>query len=52
MAVIDFHTHPTLGVNDLTPWTEYTRRCGIDRIVLLGDVLGPGYAPTAEQVNR
>jgi hypothetical protein len=52
MAIIDFHTHPTVGVDDLTPWMDYTRRCGIDRIVLLGDVLGPGYSPTAVQVRQ
>jgi hypothetical protein len=31
---------------------DYTRRCGIDRIVLLGDVLGPGYSPDAAQVRQ
>lgn len=52
MTVIDFHTHPHLGVDDLTPWLGYTRRCGIDRIVLLGDVLGGGYDPAIEQVRE
>ncbi len=52
MAVIDFHTHPQVAQDDLTPWMEYTRRCGIDRIVLLGDVLGYGYNPDADQIRR
>lgn len=52
MTVIDFHTHPHLGVNDLVPWLDYTRRCGIDRIVLLADVLGRGYDPTAADVRE
>ena len=52
MTVIDIHTHPHLGVNDLTPWFDYTRRCGIDRVVLLGDVLGGGYDPGIEQVRQ
>jgi uncharacterized protein len=52
VTVIDFHTHPHIGVDDLAPWLDYTRRCGIDRIVLLGDVLGHGYDPTAEQVRE
>lgn len=52
MYAIDFHTHPHLGIEDLTPWFEFTHRCGIDRIVLLGDVLGRGYDPTIEQVRE
>ena len=51
MTVIDFHTHPHLGVDDLTPWLDYTRTCGIDRIVLLADVLAFGANPNAEQVR-
>ena len=51
MTVIDFHTHPHIDLDDLTPWIGYTKRCGIDRIVLLTDVLGHGYDPTAEQVR-
>lgn len=50
MPVIDFHTHAQLGVDDLSPWIGYLHRCGIDRIVLLGDVLGRGYNPDAAQV--
>jgi len=50
MTVIDFHTHAGLGVGDLSPWTGFLERCGIDRIVLLGDVLGRGYNPDAAQV--
>jgi predicted TIM-barrel fold metal-dependent hydrolase len=52
MTVIDFHTHSRLSVGDLGPWIAYTRRCGIDRIVLLGDVLGHGYNPDAAQVRE
>lgn len=51
MPVIDFHTHPHLGVSDLTPWLDYTARCGVDRVVLLGDVLAHGFDPTIEQVR-
>ncbi len=50
MPVIDIHTHAQLGLHDLSPWTGYMDRCGIDRIVLLGDVLGRGYCPDAAQV--
>ncbi len=52
MTVIDFHTHPHVSVTDLSPWMEYTRRCGIDRIVLLGDVLASGYNPNEAQVRE
>jgi predicted TIM-barrel fold metal-dependent hydrolase len=52
VTVIDFHTHPHLGVDDLTPWFDYTKRCGIDRIVLLADVLGRGYDPAIGEVRE
>lgn len=50
MPVIDFHTHAGLGVRDLSPWTGFLARCGVERIVILGDVLGRGYNPDAAQV--
>ncbi len=51
MIVVDLHTHPALGTADLGPWLPYVKRCGIDRLVLLGDVLGHGFAPSIEQVR-
>jgi hypothetical protein len=51
VTVVDFHTHPMLATADLGPWLPYAARCGIDRIVLLGDVLGHGFDPSIEQVR-
>ena len=51
MAVIDFHTHASIALNDLSPWRDYMRRCGIDHIMLLTDVLAFGVDPRIEQVR-
>jgi len=51
VIVVDFHTHPLLGTADLAPWIPLARRCGIDRIVLLGDVLGHGFDPSIAEVR-
>jgi predicted TIM-barrel fold metal-dependent hydrolase len=48
---IDFHTHARLSVEDLGPWMEYIRSGGIDRIVLLTDVLAFGGSPEPGQVR-
>jgi uncharacterized protein len=52
MLVFDIHTHTRLDVDDLSPWMDYIRRCGIDRTALLGDVFGHGYNPDAAQVRQ
>ncbi len=51
LTVIDFHTHARLGVEDLGPWLDYAKACGIGRIVLLTDVLAFGAAQEAAQVR-
>jgi predicted TIM-barrel fold metal-dependent hydrolase len=45
------HTHARLDMESLDSWTGYITSCGIDRIVLLTDVLAFGPAPTLEQVR-
>jgi uncharacterized protein len=49
--VVDFHTHARIDMESLDPWKGYISACGIDRLVLLTDVLAFGPAPTLEQVR-
>lgn len=49
--VIDFHTH-NVAERSLAELLLTTQKCGIDRVVLLGDVLRYGFYPTMDEVRR
>lgn len=56
MRVIDVHTHPIMNhrgrkVPELKRLMAYGRRCGIEHMIVLGDVLVFGAQPNAEQLR-
>lgn len=51
IMIIDIHTH-NFERQGTAPIVEGAKRNGIDRIVLLGDVLRHGYYPTPEQIVK
>jgi len=56
MRIIDVHTHPILFEQNESPAeikriVEYGRKFGYERMIVLGDVLRFGMAPTAKQVS-
>lgn len=56
MEIIDLHTHPdnarhSGSCGDTPGVVRYARRCGITRMVALGDVLRFGARPTEKQVE-
>lgn len=51
MRIIDIHTHNFIQTG-APPVIAAAKRNGLDRIVLLGDVLRHGYYPTQEQIVK
>jgi len=53
MMIIDIHTHTQIyNLLDIEPNIKYAKKFKINKIVLLGDVLGGGCQPTEEQIKE
>jgi len=53
MMIIDVHTHTQIhNLVDIEPDIKYAKKFKINKIVLLGDVLGFGCQPTEEQIKK